>query len=268
MKGLFTCRRAWALLLLSAASIVLFSVVTGAQPTIIVAAALLLAALGAWFAASRDTPSKAETKTTLLTPTVVVSEVRAAALITYAQVGAVTIKKERAAGPPNALLKLLYDKLLGEEIVANIGVRVIAGVNLKHLREEDVRIEGRAVTITLPPAKVLMVYVEESLTRVVSHRAGWFTSHDLRLMDAARREAMEALVGAALEHGLLEKAGQQAASAIASLVRGLGFEQVNVHPTLPPLGAHFEELNDPALVGRIRAEPAPLLPRDDQAGDA
>ena len=267
MKGLFARRRTWAFLLLVAASVALFSVAASAQPATIAAAALLLAVLVAWFVAARDTPSKPETKTTLLTPTVVVNEVRAAALITYAQVGTVTIKKERG-GPPNALLKLLYDRLLGEEIVADIGVRVIAGVNLKHLREEDVRIEGRGVTITLPPAKVLMVYVDESLTRLVSHRAGWFTSRDLGLMDAARREAMEALVSAALEHGLLEKAGQQAASAIASLVRGLGFEQVNVHPTLPPLGAHFEELNDPALVGRIRAEPAPLLPRDDQAGDA
>lgn len=241
-------------------------------PLTLFAAAVVFVGLVILFIAaqarSEPQPPQAEAATTLLAPSVVVSEVRAAALVTYSQIGAVTVKKERGRAPPDSLIKPLHDKLLGEELVMDVGVRVVAGVNLKHLREEDVRVSGGAVEITLPPTKVLMVYVDESLTRAVSHKAGWLTGRDITLMDAARRDAMEALVNAAIQKGLLEKAGQQAAAAVAALARGLGFEQVNVYPTLPPPGAHFEELQDPAMIARIKAEPTPLLPRDDQAGDA
>jgi len=242
----------------------------GAGLLALLAAAVVFLCLVLLFVAANRKPEPAQPNvvTTLLTPTVVVNEVRAAALVTYSQIGAVTVKKERDTSSPHAFIKPLRDRFLGEELVMDVGVRVVAGVNLKHLREEDVRMVGRAVEITLPPTKVLMVYVDESLTRVVSHRAGWFTGRDIRLMDAARREAMEALVNAAIERDLLHKAGQQAAAAISALARGLGFEQVTVHPTLPPPGAHFEELQDPALIARIRAESLPLLPREDQAGDS
>lgn len=241
-------------------------------PLTLFAAAVVFVCLVVLFVAaqaqSQLQPARPNVATTLLTPSIVVSEVRAAALVTYSQIGAVTVKKERDRMSSDSFIKPLRDKLLGEELVMDVGVRVVAGVNLKHLREEDVRVSGNAVEITLPPTKVLMVYVDESLTRVVSHRAGWFTGRDITLMDAARRDAMEALVNAAIEKDLLEKASEQAAAAVAALARGLGFEQVTVHPMLPPLGAHFEELQDPAMIARIKAEPAPLLPREDQAGDA
>lgn len=242
------------------------------SPPALLAAAVVFACLVVLFVAARARPQpqpvQPNVTTTLLTPTVVVNEVRAAALVTYSQIGTVTVKKERDRAASDSLLKPLRDQLIGEELVMDVGVRVVAGVNLKHLRDADVWVSGSAVEITLPPTKVLMVYVDESLTRVVSHKAGWFTARDITLMDAARRDAMEALVNAAIEKDLLEKAGQQAATVVAALARGLGFTQVIVHPTLPPPGAHFEELQDPATIARIKAEPALLLPRDDQAGDA
>ncbi len=164
-------------------------------------------------------------------------------------------------------MKPLRDKFFGEELVMDVGVRVVAGVNLKHLREEDVIVNGKSVEITLPPTKVLMVYVDESLTRVVHHKAGWLSERDISMMDKARREAMEALVNAAIDKDLLEKAGEQAATVIAGIARGLGFEDIKVYPMLPPMGAHFEDLQDPALIAKLKAEPPPLLPREDQAGD-
>src|SRR5205823_2774121 len=77
--------------------------------------------------------SRPAVKTTLLTPTVLVNEVRAAALVSYGQIGTVTVKKERAKPDFRA-----FDAFFGEELVMDVGVRVVAGVNLKHLREEDV----------------------------------------------------------------------------------------------------------------------------------
>ena len=154
--------------------------------------------------------------------------------------------------------------MLGEELIMDVGVRIVAGVNLKHLRDEDVRLSGNGVDITLPPTKVLMVYVDESLTRVVERKKGWLTSYDISLMDAARREAMDAMVTAAIDKGLFERAGQQAAMTVAALARGLGVDNVNVQATLPPIGQHFEELQDPELIAKLRALPDVVTPREDQ----
>lgn len=203
-----------------------------------------------------------EIKTTLLTPTILVNEVRTAALVTYAQIGTVTIKKERAKADWR-----VFDRFFGEDLVMDIGVRVVAGVNLKHMREEDVRLDGKHVEITLPPTKVLMVFVDESLTRVVSHHNGLFTGHDVTLMDAARREAMEGMVNAAIDKDLFEKAGQQASIVVAAIARGLGCEDIQVIPTMPAIGQHFEELHDPSSIAKIIALPPDTTARADQLAD-
>jgi hypothetical protein len=157
--------------------------------------------------------------------------------------------------------------LFGEEWVIDIGVRVVAGVNLKYLRDEDVAVHQKEVTITLPPTKVLMVYVDESLTRVVSHRTGLFTGLDMSMLDSARREAMESMVNAAIDKDLFEKAGQQAATVVAAIARGLGFEEIQVIPTMPVIGQHYEELQDPSTIARIVALPMNPTPRLDQMDD-
>lgn len=260
----------WVVLVISAAGLFYLTLnLTPAQPLTLPAAVIVFIGLVALFLAARRAhlpEAQASVQTTLLTPKVVVSEVRAAALVTYSQIGTVGIRKERDTASPGSLFKGIHDRLLSEELVMDVGVRVIAGVNLMHLREEDVRVQGKSVSIVLPPTKVLMVYVDESLTRVLAHRVGWLTAKDISLLDSARREAMEALVNAALESDLLLKAGQQAAASVAALVRGLGFENVEVHPTLPPMGAHFEELQSPEALAKLKAATR-LLPREDQLGD-
>ncbi len=276
-------RNAWlyALLLVAAAALFFLAFnLSNANILVIMAAGVLFGCLVALFIAARvkaapqpgsqsGLGSQPGSLTTLVTPAVLVNEIRAAALVSYAQIGAVSVRKERGRAADDNPIKPLHDRLRGEELVMDVGVRVVAGVNLKHLREADVRMDAarRAVEITLPPAKVLMVYVDESLTHVVSHKTGWFSARDICLMESARREAMEAMVNAALEKDLLEKAGQQAAATVAAIARGLGFDHVTVAPTLPPIGQHFEELHDPAALAKIVAPPASPQARDDQAGD-
>jgi hypothetical protein len=262
----------YLVLLIAAAALVYLAVnLRGADLTVILAAALLFVCLVVMFVAARRpqlvAPPSPEPKTqvtsTLLTPTVLLNEIRAAALITFGEIGTVTVKKERTRGSKDkeSITAPIHDRFFGEELVMDVGVRVVAGVNLKHLRPEDIQIEGEQVSITLPPTKVLMVYVDETLTRVVSHKSGWLSAKDISLMDAARREAMEALVNAAIEKDLFEKAGQQAAVAIAGIARGLGFREVKVRPTLPAIGQHYEELQDPAAIAKIIAGPAGDAPR-------
>jgi hypothetical protein len=257
-------RALWLYALLVAAAIALFYLAFRLRhddPWVIMAAGVVFGSLVALLVMARAeprTPAKPATATTLLTPTVFVNEIHAAALVSFGQIGTVTVKKERAKPDWKA-----FGRFFGEELVMDVGVRVVAGVNLKHLREEDVRVHGKRVSITLPPTKVLMVYVDESLTRVVTHHNGWFTGRDISMMDAARREAMEGMVNAAIEKDLFEKAGQQAATAVAAIARGLGFADIEVFPTLPPVGQHYEELQDPSTVAKIVAVPL-RQPREDQ----
>lgn len=269
-------RGAWAWLVLVVAAVALFYLAYNlgtANAFAFMAAGVVFGALVTLFLMARQPPrveapaGPAPVSTTLLTPTVLVNEIRAAALVSYGQIGTVTVKKERnrAKGEMSAAL---LNPFVGEELVMDVGVRVVAGVNLKHLREDDVRIDGGAVEITLPPTKVLMVYVDESLTRVVWHKKGWLSAHDIGMMDSARRDAMESMVNAAIEKGLLDKAGDHAAVAIGAIARSLGFSDVKVFTALPPMGAHFEELQDPEAVAKVMHLPLNPAPREDQHDDA
>ncbi len=67
----------------------------------LLAAAVVFVCMVALFIAARQpktiaAPAVERVTTTLLSPTVLLNEVRAAALVTYGQIGTVTVKKERA----------------------------------------------------------------------------------------------------------------------------------------------------------------------------
>jgi len=263
-------RQGWTFAVLVLAAVALFYLaysLSGANIGALMAAGVVFGCLVTLFVAARQTRKQPAPKvtTTLVTPTVLVSEIRAAALVSLGQIGTVTIRKERdKTAAADSMIAGLRNRMLGEELVMDVGVRIVAGVNLKHLGEDDVRIDGNSVSITLPPTKVLMVYVDESLTRVVERKKGWLSSHDISLMDAARREAMDAMVTAAIDKGLFQRAGQQAAATVAALARGLGVENISVSATLPPIGQHYEELQDPELIAKLRALPDVVTPREDQ----
>ncbi len=263
-------RQGWTFAVLVLAAVALFYLaysLSGANIGALMAAGVVFGCLVTLFVAARQSRKQPGPKitTTLVTPTVLVSEIRAAALVSLGQIGTVTIKKERdKTAAADSMIAGLRNRMLGEELVMDVGVRIVAGVNLKHLGEDDVRIDGNSVSITLPPTKVLMVYVDESLTRVVARKKGWLSSHEISLMDAARREAMDAMVTAAIDKGLFQRAGQQAAATVAALARGLGVENITVSATLPPIGQHFEELQDPELIAKLRALPDVVTPREDQ----
>lgn len=255
-------RKAWLWVLLVIAGIALFYLafsLKAVDANVLLAAGVLFAALVAMFVMALrppQAPSAPATKieTTLLTPTILMKEIKAAALVSYGQIGQMTVKKERKPYS-GEISSALLNPFMGEELVMDVGVRMIAGVNLKHLREEDILVNGNSVHINLPPTKVMMVYVDENLTRVVEHKKGWFSSRDISMMDAARREAMDGMVTAAVEKGLLNKASEHAAVAISAIARSLGFENIEVYPQLPPMGAHYEELQDSDLIEKVKRFP-------------
>lgn len=107
---------------------------------------------------------------------------------------------------------------------------VVAGVDLQKLRPDDVEVDPTAgrVRIMLPAPEVLSAALDNRRTFVYSRDTDTLAQRSETLETRARQEAERTLTQAALEAGVLERAGRQARSAIESLVRGLGYADVEV----------------------------------------
>lgn len=107
---------------------------------------------------------------------------------------------------------------------------VIAGVDLQKLRPEDIEVDptARRVRITLPPPEILSAALDNGRTFVYSRDTDTLARRSETLETRARQEAERTLRQAALEAGVLSRAGRQASSSIETLVRGLGYPDVQV----------------------------------------
>lgn len=107
---------------------------------------------------------------------------------------------------------------------------VSAGVDLSELAEKDVvvdRAKGTA-SITLPPARVLSVRLDNERSWVYSRSTDILAQRREDLETRARQEAERTLEAAALDAGIIQRARENAERTVASLVRSLGYTSVTV----------------------------------------
>ncbi|MFL6448537.1 MAG: DUF4230 domain-containing protein [Bryobacteraceae bacterium] len=111
---------------------------------------------------------------------------------------------------------------LGEEsILLIVQGDVQAGVDLADLRPEDVVLSGTQALVRLPAPKVLTSYLDESQTKIWDRHVTWWTPwvpYSPDLEHRARQQALEEIRKAALNMGILDRAGQNAESAIRQLL--------------------------------------------------
>ena len=107
---------------------------------------------------------------------------------------------------------------------------VVAGVDLARLRPEDVQIDAdrRSVRIVLPPPEVLSSALDAERTFVFSRETDLLARRSDALETRARRAAEDSIRDAALEAGILERASEGARDTVTSLVRALGYEDIEV----------------------------------------
>ncbi len=115
------------------------------------------------------------------------------------------------------------DKLL---LVA--GGEAHAGFDLAKVGAGDLRVNGRAVSLTLPRPEVFEYFVKEDQTRVYQRSTGLLCRPDPNLETEARRMAEQRLLDYALKQGILERAEKAGLTQLEGLLRGLGFEQVEL----------------------------------------
>lgn len=107
---------------------------------------------------------------------------------------------------------------------------VVAGVDLALLTAEDVVIDAQAsrVVITLPPVAVLSARLDNERTYVHRRETDLLARRRETLETEARREAEQTMRQAAIDSGILDRAERNAARTVESLVRSLGYTEVEV----------------------------------------
>lgn len=120
----------------------------------------------------------------------------------------------------------LPDFLMGDKLLLIVHGQAVAGVDLSQVQAGNVQIDGRSVVITLPPAQLLSVSLDNSKTRVYSRTTGLLVPTDPNLESEVREKAEADLRQSALESGILTTAQGNARATLTTLLRSLGFQQI------------------------------------------
>lgn len=123
---------------------------------------------------------------------------------------------------------VLPDLLFGDRLLLIVHGQVIAGVDLSKLNPESVHVNGKAITVELPPSQIFTSRIDEGKTKVFARSTGVLTPMDPNLETDTRRTAETQIQDAATKDGILDTARGNARNSIESLLRGLGFDQVTV----------------------------------------
>lgn len=125
--------------------------------------------------------------------------------------------------------RFLPQSIAGERLLLIVRGEVFAGVDLGKLQSNDVRVNGKQVTITLPHAEIFSTRLDNNQTRVYSRETGLLVPADPNLESEVRAEAERQLLQAALADGILNNASTNARGTVTALVQALGFTDVEVN---------------------------------------
>jgi len=115
-------------------------------------------------------------------------------------------------------------KWYGENRVVLVVTGVVkAGVDLSKLSRQDIQISGTNLVISLPPAQITDVYIDDKNTQIVERSTGLLRKFDKDLEQNARLQAIDDLRRAARYGGILTDAERQAKTQLKLLFSNLGF---------------------------------------------
>lgn len=163
----------------------------------------------------------------LRTPTVIidtsrpslVQSVRALSKLETVQYQVEKVISGKSEGP-------LPDFLTSDKILLVAHGEVVAGVDLGSLGEGDITVISDSVTIRLPNPQILYSKLDNDKTYVYDRQTGVFNKPDPNLESQMRAEAEKQIRAAAEEDGILRKARENAEQTLRTLVKGLGYEEV------------------------------------------
>lgn len=122
----------------------------------------------------------------------------------------------------------LPDFLVGDKLLLVAHGEVMAGVDLSQLQSNNVTVHGDSVQVRLPAPQVLSTRIDNASTRIYSRTTGLLVPPDPNLESQVRQAAEQQITQAALDDHILDKAHQNAQTALTALLTGLGFRHVDV----------------------------------------
>jgi hypothetical protein len=115
---------------------------------------------------------------------------------------------------------------------------VKAGIDLSELKKSDISIDGKKISLKLPPPKITDAYLDDKKTEVIERTTGLVRQFDKDLETNARRAAVADIRTAARVNGIIKDARDRAELQMKSLLLELGFSDVSFSdgaaPSSPP----------------------------------
>jgi hypothetical protein len=190
-----------------------------------IAAAVVVAAVGGLFAGRLAFPAPTTTKEIVYRGPSVVTAVKDLARLESARfhMERVIDLKERQSS--------LFGLIDADDAILLVAAAdVTAGVDLAKLREDDVKIDEarKRAVITLPPVEVLDAVLDTERTYVHTRSTDLLANRKEDLETRARKEATKELEKAAIDAGILKRAEANAEATVRSLVKSLGFDEVEI----------------------------------------
>jgi hypothetical protein len=132
----------------------------------------------------------------------------------------VSVSQDQTFGPFTiGQTKLLY--------VAQGEVR--GGIDLSEIKQEDVNVVSDTIIIRLPPPKMIDKKIDVDKSYVYDFsRGGIFAPEGIDFQTRAERQALSQIVQAACDNQVLEKANEEAETAIGALLSASGYRSVTV----------------------------------------
>lgn len=129
-------------------------------------------------------------------------------------------------------------KWYGESRVLLLAHGIVkAGIDLQRLKQGDVAVAGKKITVRLPPPELTDAYLDDRNSKVIDHTTGLLRSFDKDLEQTAREEAVADIRAAAIQNGILNDATQRAQLELALFLHQAGYEDVQFEggkPYVPP----------------------------------
>ena len=118
-------------------------------------------------------------------------------------------------------------KWYGENRVLLLAHGVVkAGIDLKRLAPDDVKISGKTISLRLPPPQVTDAYLDDQASQVIDHSTGLLRAFDKDLEQTARQNAVDDITRAARKGGILDDADKRARTELDAFFKHAGFESV------------------------------------------
>jgi len=118
--------------------------------------------------------------------------------------------------------------LFGDRILFIAHGEAVAGVDLSKLQDEDVRVDGRNVSMTLPSPELFSVRLDSEKSTVYDRQQGLLNRGGKDLESQVRQAAELSIKEAACSGGILQQANDSAQKQMQKLLQGLRFEGVLV----------------------------------------